>query len=133
MHQLRAPQPSDQESVGTLVSRLGNDVTRVVRAEIGLVQTRVNAAVEAVRAAGALLAVGLVLALGGVGALVAGLVLVVATALPAWAAAFVVAGGLLLLAGILLAVQVRVVTGGVREALSDVQVQIRGEEAYRGD
>ena len=131
MHPLRAPDPSE-ESVGSLVARLGNDVARIVRAELGLLQARVGAALVAVRVAGALIVIGAMLALGGLGALVAGLVLVVSQWLLPWEAAFAVGGGLLVLGVVLLALQSRVVSGGVREALADVHVEVRGEEPYRG-
>lgn len=48
---LRAPTPADQP-VGALVSRVGTDVARLIRAEIALVQLRVTAALRAVREAG---------------------------------------------------------------------------------
>jgi hypothetical protein len=132
VHRLDTPAPSEQESVGQLVSRLGMDVRRIVQAEIGLFQARAQAVLGALKAAGALIAVGVVCALGGIGALVAGIVLVVAQWLLPWAAALIVGAGLLLIAGILLYVQSRVVAAGVREALSEVRVEIRGEERYGG-
>src|SRR2546423_150576 len=65
---LRAPVPSEHESFGGLVVRLGDDVRRIVRAEIGLVQLRVSAALEAGRTAGVGLGLRLLLALRGLGA-----------------------------------------------------------------
>jgi hypothetical protein len=126
---LRAPAPSEQESVGALVSRLGSDVTRIVRAEIHLVQLRLAAALRVVKAGGSGLAVAAVMALGGIGALVAGLVLLLALVLPTWAAALAVGGGLLLVGAVLGLIEVRVVAGGVGEALGplDAEERLHGE------
>jgi hypothetical protein len=129
---LRAPIPSEQESVGALVSRLSGDVTRIVRAEVRLLQLRASALADALKAAGGLIAVGVVLALAGLGALVAGLVLVVAIWLPAWAAALVVGGGVLVLAVVMLLVQVRVLSRGVAEALVPTG-EVAAEEGGRGE
>jgi len=116
----RAPLPSEQESVGALVQRLGSDVGRIVRAEVALVQLRITAALRALKAAGVGLVAGAVLGLGGFGALTAGVVLVVATVLPAWLAAFAVGGGFVVIAAILIGLEVHVLNRGVGEALSPV-------------
>jgi hypothetical protein len=129
---LGAPTPSEQESVGALVARLSDDVTRIVRAEIALLQLRASTALAAVKAASTLLIAGLLLALGGVGALISALVLAVALVLPGWAAALAVGGGLLLLAAVLLAVQIRVLTRGVSEAFVPAVTETRAEEAAHG-
>jgi hypothetical protein len=125
--------PTEQESVASLVARLGADVSRIVRAEIALVQTRIAATLQAVRTAAVLLVLGALLALGGFGALVFALVLVVAQWMGAWQAAFAVAGGLLVVGGGLLALQVRLLTDGVREALSEVHLDVRRVEDHRGE
>ena len=129
MAALRAPAPTEQESVGQLVGRLGGDVGRIVRAEIALVQLRFTAAFAAVRQAGGGLAVGVVLGLAGLGAVVAGLVLLLALWLPAWAAALVVGGALLLVALLLALTGVRVLTTGVHEALAPTDDLTRLEDA----
>ena len=127
----RAPTPTEQESVGSLVSRLADDVTRIVRAEMALVQARAAAVAGAVRAAGAMLAAGIVLMLGGLGALVAAVVLVVAQWLLPWVAALLVGSGFMILGIILLAMQGRVLSNGIREALTDVSIEVEG--GRRGD
>jgi len=118
MPAMRAPVPSEHESVGALVQRLGTDVGRIVRAEIALVQLRATSALEVVKAAGGGLVAAAVLGLAGFGAVTAGAVLIVATVLPAWVAAFAVGGGLLVIAGIVGGVELRVLNRGVGEALS---------------
>lgn len=129
MSALRAPAPTDQESVGALVQRLGTDVTRIVRAEIALIQLRVSGALQAVRAAGVGLVAGVVLGLGGFGALTAGVVLVVATLMPAWLAAFAVGAGLVLAAAVILTLDVRFLNREVTEALAPIDAK---EEAHGG-
>ena len=132
MYPLKGP-PAEAESLGTLIARLGDDVRRIVRAEVGLGYVRAGAALAAVRGAGVLIVVGLACACGGTGALVAGLVLVVAQWLVPWAAALAVGVGLAIVATVLLAVQGRVVAGGVREAVSGVVLQVSGDERRGGD
>lgn len=123
MAALGAPARHDEESVGALVTRVGTDVQRIVRAETRLVQARVNAIAGVFRAASAGLAVALVCALAGLGALVAGIVLVVGLVLPLWAAALVVAGGFLVVAMVVTLVEIRVVRNGMREALASADEQ----------
>jgi uncharacterized membrane protein YqjE len=118
---LRAPLPSDQESVGALIQRVGTDVSRIVRAEIRLVQVRIAEAGRVVKATGLGLAAAVVLALAGLGAVTAGVVLLVASVMPPWIAAFVVGGGFLVVAAVLLLIEVRLLTRGVGEALSPVE------------
>ena len=116
----RAPLPSEQEPLGTLVQRLGNDVNRVVRAEIALARARAEHAVDVVKAAGAGFVAAAVLAVVGVAAIVAGIVLLVAALLPLWLAALAVGGALLVIAGVVVMIEVRVVSHGVGEALAPV-------------
>jgi membrane protein len=118
---LRATAPSEQESVGALVARLGGDVGRVVRAELALVQVRTEAALGALKAAGGGLAFGLALALVGFGAVTAGGVLVVAVWLPLWLAAFVVGGAILLVALAITWLEIRSLGHGVRRALAPAE------------
>lgn len=112
-----APRPSEQDSFGTLVTRLANDLTRLVRAETALVQVRITALARAVQTSGVRLAASAVVGLAGVGGLVAGLILVLATRMPTWLAAFVVGGGLLALAAVLVVVEGRALADGVNDAL----------------
>ena len=121
MPAMRAPVPSEQESFGALVQRVGTDVGRIVRAEIALVQLRATGALQVVKAAGGGLVAAAVLGLAGFGAVTTGAVLIVATVLPVWVAAFAVGGGLLVIAGIVAAVELRVLNRGVGEALSPVE------------
>lgn len=118
--------PPDDEPFGVLVSRLGDDVRRIVRAEVALVQVRVEASVGAVRAAtGGLLAAALFV-LGAFGALVAALVMLVATLVPltTWIAASIVGGALLLLGAIVAAVAIAVLKRGLRAALQPADVEV---------
>ena len=117
----RAPLPGEQESVGALVQRLGTDVSRIVRAEIALVQLRATSTLQVVKAAGGGLVAAAVLGLAGFGAVTAGVVLIVATVIPAWLAAFAVGGGLLVIAAILIGVELHVLNRGVGEALSPIE------------
>jgi putative superfamily III holin-X len=128
MAALRAPAPSEQESVGALVQRLSTDVSRIVRAEIALVRVRAEAALRVFKAAGGGLAAAAVLLLIGLGVVMAGAVLLLATVLPAWLAAFAIGGGLLVIAAVLVAIELRVLTHGMNEALASVEgheVEIR--------
>ncbi len=116
----RARIPSEQDSLGDLVQRLRTDVTRIVETELRLIRVRVEAGLDAVRAAGLGLVFAAALGLAGIGAIVAGLVLVLGTVLPVWIAAFAVGSGFVVLAGILVAVEVRVMRHGVNEALASI-------------
>jgi hypothetical protein len=120
----RAPSsaPSEQESVGALVARLGTDVARIVRAEIALLQVRVSSALEAARTAGIGLAVGIVFAFVGVGIVMLGVVFLVARVLPLWGAAFAVGAGLILAAAILCAVGAKRLTRGVAAVFADEEI-----------
>src|ERR1051326_1704228 len=102
MSVVRAPLPSEQESVGALVQRLGADGGRIVRAEIALVQLRGATALQVVKATGGGLVAAAVLGLAGFGAVTAGAVLILATVLPAWLPPIAPRGGLLAVAGVLL-------------------------------
>ena len=132
MSALRAPTPSEQESVGALVQRLGADVTQIIRAEIALFQVRLTAALRVFKGAGGGLAAALLLGLAGFGVLMAGLVMVIAILIPTWLAAFAVGGGLLLIAAILVAIELRVLTQGVHEALSPVNGTVPERELRHG-
>jgi len=129
---LRAPLPNEQESVGALIQRVGTDVSRIVRAEIRLVQLRVTETGRVVKDAGIGLGAAVVLALAGFGALTAGIVLLVAALMPVWLAAFAVGGGFVLIAAVILLIEVRVVTRGVGEVLTPVETLTPREEAPYG-
>ena len=129
---LRAPVPSEEESVGALIQRIGTDVSRIVRAEIRLLQFRASEAGRVVKDAGIGLGAAIVLALAGIGALTAGIVLLVAALMPVWLAAFAVGGGFILVAAVILLIEVRVVTRGVGEVLTPVETLAPREEAPYG-
>jgi hypothetical protein len=112
------PEPIQEEPIGTLVSRLGNDVGRIVRAEIGLVQVRAVAAGEAVRGAALWLGVGIVLALAGLGALTVAAIAALALVLPLWLAALIVGAATLVLGTVAIAVRARSLTQEVRDAVA---------------
>jgi hypothetical protein len=111
--------PSEQESVGALVTRLGIDVGRIVRAELALFQVRVAAALDNARYAALAVAAGAVFGLVGIGIVMLGLVYLLGSVLPLWAAAFAVGGTLLVVAAILIKVERRALTQGVTAAFSD--------------
>jgi putative superfamily III holin-X len=124
---VRVQDPSEQASVGALVQRLGADVGRIVRAEIALFQLRLKAAFGVFKATGGGLAVAAMLGLTGFGVIVAGAVMILATIIRAWLAAFAVGAGLLVLAAVVAAIELRVLTHGVNEALAPVGGQAAGE------
>ena len=126
---LRAPAPSEDESIPALVQRVGIDVRRIVRTEVRLVQLRARAALDVVRAAGIGLVAAIVLGMAGLGIVLAGAVIVLGTVIPMWIAAFAIGGGLLLLAGVLVLIEVRVLTHGVNEALAPVDDVVQ-EQTY---
>jgi putative superfamily III holin-X len=126
---LRAPAPSEDESIPALVQRVGIDVRRIVRTEVRLVQLRARAALDVVRAAGIGLVAAIVLGMAGLGIVLAGAVIVLGTVIPMWIAAFAIGGGLLLLAGVLVLIEVRVLTHGVNEALAPVD-DVAQEQTY---
>jgi hypothetical protein len=111
---------------------VGTDVTRIIRAEIALVQVRIGGALRVVKATGTGLVAAAVLGFTGFGVVIAGVVMIVATVVPLWLAAFAVGGGLLLVAGVVLTVEVRQLTRGVSEALSPVDSPAPGEESRHG-
>jgi hypothetical protein len=126
---LRPATTPDDESLSALVARVGDDVRRIVRAEMSLVQVRAEAAAKAARAAAGGLIAAVVLALAAVGVLVAGLVLLVATLVPlaTWIAALIV-GGVLLLVGVIAGVAaVSILKRGFRTALEPEVEVIRDE------
>ncbi|HWJ82229.1 MAG TPA: phage holin family protein [Nocardioides sp.] len=96
---VRAPEP-DSQSTGELVSRMSQDVSRLVRDELRLARAEMTAkGKRAGIGAGMFGAAGL-LALYGVGVLIATVVLALDLVMPAWLAALVVAVVLLAAAGL---------------------------------
>jgi uncharacterized membrane protein YqjE len=90
-----------EESVGELVQRASNQAAELVRDEIKLAQVELQEkGKRAGIGAGLFGGAGLV-ALYGVGALIAAIILLLATAMTAWLAALIVAVVLLAVAGVL--------------------------------
>ena len=116
--QAPASVPSEQESVGVLVTRLGTDLTRIVRAEIGLFQVRVSSGLHAAKGAGIGLAAGVVLGVVGLTLVMLGVVFLLARLMPLWGAAFAVGGGLIVVSAIVAAMMVRTLRHGVTAALA---------------
>ena len=95
-----APRPPSEETLGGLVHQLSTQVPELIRSELRLAQAEVTQKGRAAgKGLGAFGAAGL-LALYGIGCLLAGAVLALALAVPAWAAALIVGGVLLAVAGI---------------------------------
>jgi MFS family permease len=88
-------------STGQLVSQLTEQVSRLAREEIKLAVSEVQTKGKRVGVGAGLFGGAGVLAWFGGMSLVAGLVLLLATVLEPWAAAFVVAAGIFVIAGIL--------------------------------
>ena len=128
---LRAPAPSEDESIPALVQRVGIDVRRIIRTEVRLIQLRARAALDVVRAAGIGIVAAIVLGMAGLGIVLAGAVMILGTVIPMWLAAFAIGGGLLLLSGVLALIEVRVLTHGVNEALAPVD-DVAQEHTYGG-
>jgi len=91
---------SSEEPLGALVHRLTEQVPQLIRSELRLAQAELaEKGKKAGIGLGAFGAAGLI-ALYGLGALIAGLILLLALVLPAWASALIVAGVLFVIAAI---------------------------------
>ncbi len=88
-------------STAELVRRAIDQVQTLVRDEVALAKAELAAKARSAAMGGGLFGGAAILGLYGGGALIAGAVLALALALPAWAAALIVGGVLLLLAGLL--------------------------------
>jgi uncharacterized membrane protein YqjE len=91
--------PADP-SVGELVTRLSEQVSRLVRDELLLAQTELKASAKHAGLGAGLFGTAGVLALFGLGALITTAIAGLALVLPLWAAALIVAAVLLAAAGI---------------------------------
>jgi hypothetical protein len=131
----RAPAsvPSEQEPVGVLVARLGTDVTRIIRAEIGLFQVRVSSALQAAKGASAGLAVGAVLGVVGLTLVMLGVVFLLARIMPLWGAAFALGGALVVVAAIVTAIMIRTLRQGVHTALAVADPDFTDEALRHGE
>jgi uncharacterized membrane protein YqjE len=90
-----------EPSTAELVNRLSEQVSRLARDEIRLAVTEMRTKGKRVGTGAGLLSGAGVLAWFGLMTVLAGLVLLLATVMPAWLAAFVVAVGVLAVAGVL--------------------------------
>jgi uncharacterized membrane protein YqjE len=88
-------------STGDLVKLLTEQVSRLVREELRLAQAELADKGKRAGIGAGLLGGGVMVALYGIGVVVAGLVLLLALALPAWVAAVIVGVVLLAVAGVL--------------------------------
>jgi Putative Actinobacterial Holin-X, holin superfamily III len=93
-----SPQP-DNRSTSELIHDLSGQTTRLIRQEIGLARAELTQ-----KGAQAGLAIGLlggagILSLYGLGALTAGGILLLSTAMKPWVAAVIIAAGILIVAG----------------------------------
>ncbi|MDQ2584243.1 phage holin family protein [Saccharothrix yanglingensis] len=129
---------TDREpSTAELVSRLSEQVSRLARDEIRLAAVEMREKGKRVGTGAGLFGGAGVLAWFGLGAVIAGLILLLATVLPAWAAAFIVAAAVLLVAGVLALVGRKQIEKGTppvpEEAIASVKQDIAtvSERAHR--
>jgi membrane protein len=94
-HELR------EESLGSLLARLGDDASLLVRQEIALARAELGEKAAAVRSGVPLLVVATVFALAAVGAGVAAAICGISNVLPDWASALIVMGAAAVLAALL--------------------------------
>ncbi|MDQ4130514.1 MAG: phage holin family protein [Actinomycetota bacterium] len=94
-------QSVDQQSLGELVKRLSEQTATLVRQEIRLAQVELQQKGKRAGIGAGLFGGGGLLALYALGALIAGVIMLLATAMEPWLAAFIVAAGLGLVAGLL--------------------------------
>ncbi|HEX2132430.1 MAG TPA: phage holin family protein [Actinophytocola sp.] len=97
---LGADKPATQKSTADLVNDLTSQFSHLARTEIRLAVREVQHKAKHAGIGAAGFGVAGVLALYGLGVVLAGLVLLLAMALPAWVAAMIVAGAVFVLAGI---------------------------------
>lgn len=129
---------TDREpSTAELVNRLSEQVSRLARDEIRLAVAELRVKGKRVGTGAGLLGGAGVLAWFGLGAVIAGLVLLLATVWPAWVAAFVVALAVFAVAGVLALVGRRQIDRGTppvpEEAIAGVKQDIAtvSERAHR--
>lgn len=104
--------PTEQASIGTLVGRLSEQISRLVRAEIASAKAELAAKAKSIGAGIALIVVGLVLSLYALGYLLYAATAGLANAVPLWLAALIVGVVLLLLTGALVAVGLKLLKKG---------------------
>lgn len=123
-------------STPQLLTRLSEQTTALVRAEMRLAQAEIRESVKHAGIGAGLFGGAGVFAWFGFGALVAAAILALALVLPAWAAALIVAGALFLVAGVAALAgkkQVTEVTPPVQESAESVKHDVRTvQEARHG-
>jgi len=132
-HRVTDREPSTAE----LVNRLSEQVSRLARDEIRLAVAELRVKGKHVGAGAGLLGGAGVLAWFGLMTVIAGLVLLLATVMPAWIAAFVVALAVLVVAGVLALIGRKQIERGTppvpEEAIAGVKQDIAtvSERAHR--
>jgi uncharacterized membrane protein YqjE len=94
-----AQQPRTDQSLGELLQQTQQQTATLVRQEIRLAQAELQQKGKKAGLGAGLLGGGGLVALYGLGALIAGIILALATAIAAWAAALIVAAVLFVIAG----------------------------------
>lgn len=110
--------PSEQDSLGSLITRLGADIARLLRAEAGLLGMRLVAAVDVMKTLTVGMLAGIILSMTGFAFTMGAVVLALARWLPPWAAALLVGGVLLVLGAALAATALRAGARDVTAALT---------------
>ena len=96
-----ARQDAGNQPVGELVKQLSEQATRLARQEVELARVELSAKGRRAGLGAGMFGGAGIVALFALGALTAGLILLLSTVLEAWLGAFIVAGAYALLAGIL--------------------------------
>ena len=121
-------QPADQRSVAQLVGDVTNQISTLVRDEIRLAVAELQQKGKRIGAGAGLLGGAGAVALCGLGALIAGLILLLALMMPAWLAAFLVGVAVLIVAAVLAMLGRRQVQRGVppvpEEAVAGIKQDI---------
>jgi uncharacterized membrane protein YqjE len=121
-------QPADQRSVAQLVGDVTNQISTLVRDEIRLAVAELQQKGKRIGAGAGLLGGAGAVALCGLGALIAGLILLLALVMPAWLAAFLVGVAVLIVAAVLAMLGRRQVQRGVppvpEEAVAGIKQDI---------
>lgn len=93
--------PDGELTTAELTTRLGSELSRLVRSEIALAKAELTASTRQMMLGGMLFSGAAVTAMYGLGVLIAAAVAAIALRLPVWAAALIVGGALMALAGLL--------------------------------
>ena len=98
---VNSKRPAGELTAAELGSRLGVQLSRLVRDEIALAKVELTASARQMMLGGALLSGAAVTAMYALGVLIAAAVAAIALRLPVWAAALIVGGALLVVASVL--------------------------------